>query len=110
MPKTVQQTDVADAFEPPPPVKEPWPMQSVLSAIESFFPERSGRLVCKFLWEKDRIARYRANWITGDTGAMSFPYSSFLLIHSEQDGLVIEDGTVVQLKTGAACAKSINKN
>lgn len=90
MPQTaIQTTRKSDKQE-----SDSWKMSEVLAAIRSTFPDRSGSITCKFLWEKNGEARYRANWYRNG----EIPYSSFLIIRKEADGFVIEDKSIHRKK------------
>lgn len=59
---------------------------AVMDLIKKEFPDRSGKLYCKFLWSADGIARYRINWTTQQHEML---YSSFVHV-DEIEGTVKE--------------------
>ena len=90
--------------------KDPWPIREVMTAVELAFPARSGQIVCKFLWEKKGLARYRANWLSGDIWDIAIKYSAFVEIYREIDGLVVIDRSMENAKQKSSNESSSPKD
>lgn len=71
-------------------------IQEAQNAIRKAFPYEGDDLVVRHLWSTDGISRFRANWFREADGKMKFVRSLFLCVTRAEDGLVVQDGTVVR--------------
>jgi hypothetical protein len=70
------------------------PAQEAQDAIRKGFPYE-GDLRVRYLWSGHGGARYRANWFREVDGEVKLVTSLFLTLTNTEDGLVVQDGTVV---------------
>ena len=93
--------DALDQLSEPQKEKAPTDLASVVlaqeaqAAIRGAFP-CAGDLKVRHLWSTDGVSRFRANWFREEDGKPMIAKSLFVCATRTEDGLVVQDETVVR--------------